>query len=331
MAVNETLEIVCCTDSNYVMPTGVMLASLFENNRDEDIRVHLLHNGISDSQAAGIKAVAAAYGRSVCFYLMDDSRMAHFPIGKDYQNSHVGLSLVTYYRLLLPHVLPESVEKVIYLDADMIIKGSLRKLWAVDMEGKAVAAVPDSFTSVPGHYNRLRYPQTLGYFNAGLLVINLKYWRGHDAEQKFADYIMKYPERLAYHDQDVLNFVFKDVKIELPLRYNMLNEYWFDMRYSVVSWEFEEQIKAGQRSPVVVHFTAIPKPWYTNCRHPYKPEFERYKAMTPWRGYREKRWKPLKYVMERAMIKAVVALGLRKRDYIVENRYIKRNEDIIVG
>lgn len=64
------MEIVCCTDSNYVMPTGVMLASLFETNRYEDIHVHLLHNGISDGQANDIKTVVAVCLRK-CDYIVE--------------------------------------------------------------------------------------------------------------------------------------------------------------------------------------------------------------------------------------------------------------------
>lgn len=318
------MEIVCCTDGNYVMPTGVMLTSLFENNKGEDIRVHLLHNGISDRQINDIQNVVDSYGQSINFYHMDDSSMDYMPVGQAFQTDHVGLSRATYYRLFLPQILPVNIYKVVYLDGDIIVTGSLRALWDTDIDGNAVAAVPDSYNNMPVHFNRLRYPQANGYFNAGLLFINLDYWRRHNVVDKFVDYVEKHPERLACHDQDVLNFVFQDSKKELPLKYNMLNEYWFDTRYSVLSWQYEEQMIEGQRHPVVVHFTGIPKPWYSNCRHPYKAEFDQYKAMSPWKNCKQKRWMPLKYVMEKTFIKAVVLMGLRSRDYVVENRYISK-------
>ena len=318
------MEIVCCTDGNYVMPTGVMLTSLFENNKGEDIRVHLLHNGISDRQINDIQNVVDSYGQSINFYRMEDGEFRLFPIGKDYQTSHAGTSSAAYYRLFLTKILSAGIETVIYLDGDILVSGNMRSLWKTDVTEKALAAVPDSFADVPLHYNRLRYPQRKGYFNSGVLLVNLDYWRRHNVVDKFVDYVEKHPERLACHDQDVLNFVFQDSKKELPLKYNMLNEYWFDTRYSVLSWQYEEQMIEGQRHPVVVHFTGIPKPWYSNCRHPYKAEFDRYKAMTPWKNCKQKRWMPLKYVMEKTFIKAVVLMGLRNRDYIVENRYINK-------
>lgn len=73
------MEIVCCTDDNYVMPTGVMLTSLFENNKEEDIRVHLLHSGIAEAHINAIKDVADAYNQSVSFYRMDDGEFGFSP------------------------------------------------------------------------------------------------------------------------------------------------------------------------------------------------------------------------------------------------------------
>ena len=116
---------------------------------------------------------------------------------------------------------------------------------------------------------------------------------------------------------------FKDVKIELPIKYNMLNEYWFNVRYSLISWEYEQQILDGQKNPVIIHFTCIPKPWYKNCKHPYKKMFDKYKSMSLWSNVKEKHWLRIKYLLEHFFIKTVVFIGLRKHDYIIENRYIK--------
>ena len=254
---------------------------------------------------------------------MDDNLFSDFPIGKSYQTDHVGSSMATYYRLFLSRVLSDNIEKVIYLDGDILVMDSLQGLWNIDMSEKAIAAVPDSYNNDITHYNRLRYSQEQGYFNAGVLLINLKYWREHKVENIFLDYVINYPERLACHDQDVMNYVFKDVKIELPIKYNMLNEYWFDVRYSLISWEYEQQILDGQKNPVIIHFTCIPKPWYKNCKHPYKKMFEKYKSMSLWSNVKEKRWLRIKYLIEQIFIKSVVFIGLRKNDYIIENRYIK--------
>lgn len=318
-----SIDIVCSTDDNYIMPTGVMLTSLFENNKGININVHLLHGGLTNEHIKQITHQVSIYGQNIKFYRMDDCLFSDFPIGKSYQTDHVGSSMATYYRLFLTRLLSDDIEKVIYLDGDILVVDSLQELWDMDMSDKAIAAVADSYNNDITHYNRLRYPQKQGYFNAGVLLINLKYWREHKVESKFLDYVANYPERLACHDQDVLNYIFKDAKMELPLKYNMLNEYWFDVRYSLISWEYEQQILDGQKNPVIIHFTCIPKPWYKNCKHPYKKMFEKYKSMSLWSNVKEKRWLRIKYLIEQIFIKSVVFIGLRKNDYIIENRYIK--------
>ena len=90
-------------------------------------------------------------------------------------------------------------------------------------------------------------------------------------------------ERLRCHDQDVLNYLFKDSKLVLPIRYNVLNEYWFDLRYSI-SWEFDEQILEAQAHPAIIHFTGIPgNHGIRTAKYLWKKEFDKYKAMSPWR------------------------------------------------
>lgn len=316
------MDIVCSTDCKYIMPTGVMLTSLFESNKGEVVNVHLLHDKASALLLEPIKSIAANYHQVIHFYLIDDNIFRNFPIGLDYQLDHVGSSLATYYRLYLTEILPSDMDKVIYLDGDVLVMDKLENLWKTDLADYALGAVPDSYNNKVEHYNRLRYPQSKGYFNAGVLLINLKYWREHQVMALFLDYVKKYPERLKCHDQDVLNYLFQDVKLNLPLRYNALNEYWFDVHYTLLSWEYDEEMREAQQHPAIVHFTCIPKPWYKNCKHPLKKEFDKYLAMGPWRRYQEKRWMPWKYCLEKWAISLVVLLRLRKPDYIVEKRYI---------
>lgn len=317
------MEIVCATDSCYVMQTGIMLTSLFENNRGEHIRVHLLHDGITNEKVSQIKCIADVYGQQVVFYKMDESRFSSFPIGREGQNTHVGATYATYYRLFLTEVLPPDVNRVIYLDGDIVVMDSLSELWNLDMQGKAIAAVPDSYNNRPDPYNRLHYPQSMGYFNAGVLVLNIEYWRENNVVRDFCECASAKSDNLACHDQDILNYVFRESKLTLHLKYNMLNEYWFDTSNSVVSWEFDNQMRDGQQHPVVVHFTGIPKPWFSNCHHPMKSEYEHYRAMTMWKECKEPRWGGVAYIVEQLGKRLLVMSGLRGAEIIDINKYVK--------
>ena len=169
-----------------------------------------------------------------------------------------------------------------YLDSDLIIRGSLHDLYDTDLSSVAIAAVRDNEYFNIQEYNRLRYEPKFGYFNAGVLLINLDYWRKNDCYKTFTSFISSYPERLKKHDQDVLNSIFYNCKKWLPLKYNlsvgfMCNEIPFPYT------EWEEIIEARKR-PVIIHFSDKIKPWHENCLHPYKNEYYKYQALTPFRN-----------------------------------------------
>ena len=84
-----SMDIVCSTDCCYVMQTGIMLTSLFENNREADIRVPVLHNGIDSNSLTLIECIAYDYGQKIKFYLFDETLLRAFPIRREGQNPHV--------------------------------------------------------------------------------------------------------------------------------------------------------------------------------------------------------------------------------------------------
>ena len=83
------MEIVCSTDNNYVMPTGVMMCSLCENNRGEQVRFHVLSADITDANKAALEGIVKGYGKEIEFHHIDNADMADFPIGREGQSAHI--------------------------------------------------------------------------------------------------------------------------------------------------------------------------------------------------------------------------------------------------
>lgn len=288
------MEIVCSADNNYVMPTGIMLTSLFENNKDAYVRVHFLDGGLTTENKERLSCIAQNYTqKQIIFYDIDDKLFEDFPINQANQSSHIH-SMATYYRLYMAQILPNNVDKVIYLDGDLIVLDSLSDLWNWDVDNSALAAVPDPFNNMTKHYNALRYSMDLGYFNAGVLLINLKYWRENHVINDFLALIKNHPERLIAHDQDVLNFVFREKKKVLPLKFNMMPEFLYKPEFCPLLWKFEDDLNEGQKHPVIIHFTFVPKPWYKDSENPYKYKFEYYRQKTIWADFKEHSGIPLK-------------------------------------
>lgn len=218
------------------------------------------------------------YDASVVFLPAPENLESLLPMGKPGQPQYI--TVATYYRLFLQDILSESIDKVLYLDGDIVCRSSLLPLWNTDIECKPVAAVYE-IENNDHRYERLCYDEKDGYFNAGVLLINMKYWREHDVQKTFIEFLNNHSDRIVYHDQDVLNSVFHNNKVVLDVKFNVLNSYFVrdDIRYLYS----KEEIEAVRKEPVLVHFSSHLKPWFKGCSHPFTNEFLYYKGLSPWK------------------------------------------------
>lgn len=248
------LDITCSTDDRYLQHCAAMLCSVFDNNRDHDITVHLLHHGLSSDRQKFLTQMAQSYGDSIKFYEVDMKRLGAVVINEEW---HPNLSVATYYRIMLPSLLDESIERVFYLDCDVIVLRDLTSLFTIDMDEYGVAGVSDI---VPGYdYHRHVMGLTLDQraFCAGVLMINLRYWREHNSEQRMLDFAQKMADKLCMEDQDVLNHEFRGHWFELPQKY-MRTPMCISPLDSRMRWSDVEEYVF---EPVVIHYAAHVKPW----------------------------------------------------------------------
>lgn len=265
------------------MPTTVMLTSLCESNLDSDVTIYVV---VDDSVSRDDKNFLITSCRNdkqkIFFTCVHDNLLGHFPnLGGQ---AHV--SQATYYRLFLTDILPECVDKVIYLDGDMIVRHSLELIWNMDMNDKAIAAVPDADENI--QLKRMNYPNKYGYFNGGLLIVNLRKWREKNLLSEFKNYIIQNASNLKFHDQDVLNNVLIRDKINLSLTYNLQSQFLYQKQYVCFDWEkYEKDLYSVIQDPVVVHFDTL-KPWFTGCANPFCSEWQHYLEETPFSDYRIK-------------------------------------------
>ena len=275
------MDIAICINENYLMPSGVMLCSLFENNKEEQIVVHALLGKDGDKCMQPLKDLTSKYHQKILFYDMSQISMDDFPVGLHFQESFI--TIEAYYRLFLMNVLPRTMDKVLYLDSDIVICGSIRELWDIDISDVAVGAVPDCFHQDIHETNRIGYEVGLGIFNSGVLLINLKYWREHDVMKEFVAYAKGAKDHLKYHDQDVLNYVFRHCKKELPIRFNLQTIHMYYDRFRYLHFRLIEDVKEAFINPVIIHYTGPEKPWYSNAYHPLKAYFNKYRQLTSWK------------------------------------------------
>lgn len=277
------MNILLSTDNNYVMPTGVLMTSIGYNN-GSDVNYYILVNDefTSDSREA-LTHVANQFGNRIAFFTITPEMTKDFPFGRADQPKHV--SVATYYRLFITEFLPKTVEKIIYLDGDIIVRNSLADLWATDIDNYALGVIGDMHEVKHIQSGRLPYDvKNEGYFNAGVLLINVKYWRENNCLKACYDVIEKYQELLILHDQDVLNIAFHNKKKWLSVTYNMQTGFLFkDQRIWNVP-HIEEDLNVVKHDPVIVHYTTLDKPWKLECFHPYCKDWRKNFFRTQWKN-----------------------------------------------
>ena len=212
------------TFSKYI---GTSMTSLFENTK-ADVTVHLLHDStLTDENRRLFVQTAKTYGQSICFYDMESAAgevlqgvLKILPATVVTRFSQAAL-----YRLLVGIVLPQTIDRIIYLDADTIVHMDIMELWRESVGAGGLAAV-DEIAATQGD----PAPQPLvasgeveraAYFNSGVLLINLEYWREHpEFLTNGLQMLMTHPDCFCF-DQDILNYSFAAQYAKLPGHYDV--------------------------------------------------------------------------------------------------------------
>lgn len=278
------MNLVCATDNNFVQHCCVMLVSVLMNN--DDVTIHVLTEGLLPENEQIIAEEVKAHGGTVHFCVVDPTIIDRFPMPPGAELAHI--SRATYYRLLIPDLLPKEVDKVLYLDCDIVVNHSLEELWQKDLTGYAMAAV----TSVGfgREATRLGYPIEYGYFNAGVTLINVDYFRQHDVSRQLMDYIARNYDHIKYHDQDTLNAVLYKQCLHLEAQWNMTPNIYdpdYPLHCDRVDGRVVNDYAADKRNarehkadPTIVHYASHPKPWQRNCVHPLYHLYYYYASQT---------------------------------------------------
>lgn len=273
------MDILLITDNKYIMPTGVLMYSIGHNN-SESIHFHLIVDETFKKESREpLKKIAFKFSNDISFYVFTKELIEKFPFGRDNQPKQV--SIATYYRLFAAEILPKDLHKVIYLDGDMIVRKSIRPLWDVDLQGYAIGVVNDQNEKRHCNSKRLPYPMENGYFNAGMLLINLDFWREHKCLDTFMQFVDENAELILWHDQDVLNSVFFDCKKNVPITYNFQDGFLFLPDRVEYNDSIVDEIKKYEYDPTIIHYTVV-KPWKLSCFQPMCAAWRYYWRKTEW-------------------------------------------------
>ena len=285
MADSKKIDVEFSIDNNYIQHFCVAVTSLLENNFNHICRIFLITDFV-ESEAL-VKTISFIYSRfkiKICCTKIEESVLRKFKV-----DSHV--SQATYYRLFLTELLPNDIDKVLYLDSDVVVNGSLASLFNLKFQSELqvstsskhinniLLASKDLYLYAVSEVNwqdpdRLRSIGLMGYryFNAGVLLINLKRWREDKVLKKLITIALDKSINLKFHDQDVLNIAFENNWGELHYKYNTVNLDF--LKHKVYESDYH-----------IIHYTSGSKPWHFINRHPLKHIYWNYLRKTPYKYY----------------------------------------------
>lgn len=272
------MNIVLTFDNNYSPYAAALIASICTYNKVANF--YIISDFISMDNQEKLKQLCSEYSVKINIISVDKDVMKQFPIGKGTANTYV--SLATYYRLFIPQLLPADIDRVLYIDCDTIVRGSLTDLWNYNVkDNTCVVASEEQARLAAEAVARLGYSDD-SYFNAGVLLLLIDRLRALDFTSKALSYISENHDVIRFHDQDVLNALLCNNKEYMPLKYNVLDT--FLIKGANVPKRYKKS-RGDIYNPIVIHFSGPLKPWHIECKHPLKQEFFNYIAKTPYRDF----------------------------------------------
>lgn len=266
----DKFHICYSSDNRYAPYMGISIDSLLKNAVDKDkYFFHILDGGISEKNKKELKTLTG----NIKFYEIPKSLFEGFSPNRPY------ISLNTYYRFLIPELFDKSIDSCLYLDCDTLVLDDLTDLFQQEIGAYNALVVEDegSLTQI----KRLNLPKENNYFNAGVILFNLKELRKYDFKNECMNFYRNNKEIICLEDQDVLNSILNGKCKFIALRYNSNNRIFTGNELE--NFYTENEIKEATENPAILHFTDCVKPWDKNCIHPLKNTYCGYWKNSPWK------------------------------------------------
>lgn len=257
-----TVPIFFATDDNYLPFLAVTLESIWENSSHEyDYEMYVLHSGVSKD-----------YEEKIMRYNKQGFRLTFVdvtePLKKisEYLHMRDYYTCTTYFRIFIAGMFPQ-YEKALYLDCDTVILGDVSELFNYDLGNNLLAGAPcEGVNSFEVYKRYVREVDGLNpdyFFNAGVILMNLKLFREEKFYEKFADLLQKY-KFTVIQDEDYLNVLCQDRVLRLPRVWNKT-----PVAQDILP---REDLR-------IVHFLMTWKPWHY-ADIPYQEYFWEYAEKT---------------------------------------------------
>lgn len=273
------MNILAALNDNFIEPMSVMLYSLCKAHPNELLDIYLLYHDLSENNIKKLNQVLE---------LFEDKNLKPIDVGEEIQAKISGkgnLTIETWYRLYGLKLLPKEMERILWIDGDMIVKGKLNEMYDMNIEKYSFAVCEDIHAIVNGIDGKLKnqcgVPKEEKYFNAGIMLINLSYLRKKNLIDTMMYVVYNEYDRYQFLDQDILNRMFYGTVKYIPWSlYNLppiflrvdVNELannnihyatYYDINHPCDDFHerYIDVTKQVQKNAVIIHYLADSKPW----------------------------------------------------------------------
>ena len=285
------MDILYQFNEKYAPYAGVSITSLFENNKDEDtVRVWILGEGLSEDSRSRFDKLKDKYGREVNYIdgsaIIDRIKEMGMP---SYRGSYAA-----NIRMFISEIFPEETERVLYLDSDTIVLGSISELYNAELNGCTIGMVYDSLGEE--HKQDIGLGADDGYYNSGVILFDAGKWRERNYTGRIIDHVRTVRAQYPSPDQDLINVVCKGDIRTLQPKFNLqpvhkaysMNAYF--KNYAHTLYYSKELLEEAVKTPVIVHFFRFVGefPWNKDNVHPFNDLFDEYMKLSLWNDYVKK-------------------------------------------
>jgi lipopolysaccharide biosynthesis glycosyltransferase len=262
-AANPILVLAC--DAAFAMPLATALRSVADASHDAwPMEIYILESGFCDRTRRDVERSLPAGAAVIRWMPVDMGAFAEF-------GTMDHISAMTYARLMIERFVPDSLQRILYLDADILVLRSIRELWRIDLQGATIGAVLDEDLETARHAPDPLFdgvPPVGRYFNAGMLLIDLARWRQERISEKAIAYLAAHPNS-PYADQDALNAACDGRWEQLDAAWNFQSH----ERCNVIEMD-------GANRPAIIHFISAKKPWLARKLNQNSALYDVYRART---------------------------------------------------
>lgn len=277
---DNKINIVFASDNNYAQHTAVAMASVLVNTKvPQRIQFYLIDDEIQPGNKEKITKTVQNLGGNIEFIKIKNSRLEDCYVSGE-------LSRASYFRLDIANILDESIEKIIYLDCDLLVYDDIEKMWQLDMGGKPVAATCDLGIMASARVRKQKnkfigLPFDAPYFNAGVLIMDLKKWRDGNYAEAIIDLATqnKYPN----HDQDALNKFFMNNWQEIPLRWDVIPPVFNLFLKILIKPDLRKKAIEAKLNPAIFHYAGGYKPWEYEIHDGFNDKYYEYLKLTEYK------------------------------------------------